>query len=164
MPSALKYAVVSVGFTALIWLSSCGSQQPGSAAPEIHKGDRLTSFSQEITSPIHEFQVKAGGAYEVDISAKNTGTQPWFGGGDAMSVDVGYRWLDSNGSVLPMEGKRTQLDRAAVQPGESDQLKVQVVAPSKPGSYMVWISMVQEGVVWFYAQGAKPLVLQVTVD
>lgn len=162
-PKDLTRAAICIGFAAVILLSACSSQQNGGTASEIHKGDRLTSFSQEITSAIHEFQVKAGGTYTVEIEAKNTGVQPWFGGTDAMSVDVSYRWLDDKGNVLPIEGKRTWLDRPELRPGESDALKLQVVAPPNPGSYTLWVSMVQEGVDWFYSRGAKPLVLHVTV-
>ncbi len=162
-PTGFKHSAIWIGFAAIVLLSGCNSQQNSSGISEIHKGDHLASFSQEITSPIHEFQVKAGGTYTVDIDAKNTGTQPWFGGSEAMSVDVSYRWLDDKGNVLPIEGKRTWLDHPELRPGESDSLKLQVVAPPNPGSYTLWISMVQEGVTWFYSQGAKPLVMHVTV-
>jgi len=160
--NGVKHNAICIGFAAMVLLTGCSSGPEKGA--EIHQGGHLTSFSQEITSPIHEFQVKPGGTYTIDINVKNTGTQPWFGGRQATSVDAGYRWLDSKGSVLPIEGNRAVLDRPAVQPGESDELKLQVVAPPDPGSYTLWISMVQEGVTWFYLQGAKPLVLQVTVE
>lgn len=125
--------------------------------------DQLISFSQEITSPVHEFRVRPGGTYIIDINVKNTGTRPWFGGGQTTWVSASYRWLDSQGNVLPIEGKRTLLDPPVVRPGESEQLKLQVIGPPYPGSYSLWISMVQEGVDWFYRRGAKPLVLGGTV-
>ncbi len=158
----VKHGAICIGFVATILLYACKSGQDGSVA-EKHEGDPLTSFSQEITSPIHEFQVEAGGAYTLDINVKNTGTQPWFGGARPMMVAASYRWLDSAGNTLPIEGNRAQLGRPVVRPGESDQLKMQVVAPPDPGSYSLSVSMVQEGVAWFYLRGAKPLVLQVTV-
>jgi hypothetical protein len=161
--NAVKCRAICFGFAAVALLSGCGYEPKGGSVSEIHAGDNLTSFSQEITSSIHEFQVKPGGSYTVPISVKNTGTQPWFGGKQATSVDAGYRWIDGKGNVLPIEGNRAELDRPSVQPGESDQLKLQVTAPPDPGSYTLWISMVQEGVAWFYAQGTKPLVLQVAV-
>jgi FkbM family methyltransferase len=130
----------------------------------MHEGDHLTSFSQEITSSVRQFRMKAGDAYAVDINVRNTGTQPWFGRTSAAPVNASYRWLDNNGKVLPIEGNRAFLDRPVVRPGESDQLKLSVTAPPDPGSYTLWISMVQEGVAWFYDRGAKPLVLPVTVD
>ncbi len=130
----------------------------------IHAGDHLTSFSQEITSSIHELRVEAGVTYTLHITVKNTGTQPWFGSSQSAPVNASYRWLDTDGNVLPIEGNRAQLTRPIVRPGESDDLKLQVMAPPHPGSYVLWISMVQEGVCWFYAKGTKPLALHVTVD
>src|SRR5689334_23331390 len=121
----VKHGAICIGFVATILLYACKSGQDSGVA-EIHP---LTSFSQEITAPIHEFQVNAGGAYTLDINVKNTGTQPWFGGARPMMVAAGYRWLDSVGNALPIEGNRAQLSRPVVQPGESDQLKMQVVAP-----------------------------------
>jgi hypothetical protein len=151
-----------VALALLFLCSSCTSEKKGGPLPEFHEGDPLTSYSQEIASPIREFEVKAGGTYILDVTAKNTGTQPWFGRGQA-PVDASYRWLDSKGTVLPIEGNRTSLNGLVLRPGASDELKLQVVAPPVPGSYTLWVSMVQEGVSWFYGQGAKPLVLQVTV-
>lgn len=161
--NGVKYGAMCAGLAAVILLSSCRAEQ-NSGIAEIHQGDHLTSFSQEITSPVHQFHVKAGGSYTVDINVKNTGTQPWFGGGQAMTVAASYRWLDNTGNILPIEGNRAQLDRPVVRPGESDALKLQVVPPPDPGSYTLRISMVQEGVNWFFERGAKTLDLQATVE
>lgn len=128
------------------------------------KAEQLTSFSQEITCPVRDFRVKAAGTYSLDINVKNTGTQPWFAGRGPASIDVGYRWIGSGGTVIPLEGNRALPHRSVIEPGESDQLTLQVMAPPNPGSYTLWISMVQEGVDWFYRRGAKPLVLQATVN
>ncbi|MGA8599126.1 MAG: FkbM family methyltransferase [Bryobacteraceae bacterium] len=130
----------------------------------MHEGDALTSFSQEIGSSFSQFRMKAGETYAVDISVKNTGTQVWYGRAQVAPVNASYRWLDNTDNVLPIEGNRAFLTRAVVRPGESDALKLDVTAPPDPGSYKLWISMVQEAVSWFYDRGAKPLVLQVTVD
>jgi hypothetical protein len=130
----------------------------------LQAGDPLTSFSQEIGSPVHELRAQAGSTFSLEIDTKNTGTQPWLGRALAAPVSAGYRWLDSGGTVLPMEGNRAQLKSPVLGPGESDHLKLQVVAPPSPGSYTLWVSMVQEGVAWFFAKGAKPLALPVTVD
>ncbi|MGI0134897.1 MAG: hypothetical protein ACREBW_08075, partial [Candidatus Micrarchaeaceae archaeon] len=123
----------------------------------------LTSFSQQITSPEHQFIAKAGKTHIVEITVQNTGTQPWPAGGSSNWVDAGYEWLDRHGKVLPMVTDRAHLTRAVIVPGESDSLKLLVVAPKDPGLYKLRISMVQEGVAWFFTQGAKPLILHVTV-
>jgi FkbM family methyltransferase len=127
-------------------------------------GDSLTSFSQEITSSVHEFRVEARGTFVLDVNAKNTGTESWFGGTQTAPINASYRWLDSKGNVLPIEGNRSPLHRAEVRPGEDCPLRLQVAAPTHSGSYALLISMVQEGVAWFHDRGARPLVLQVTVD
>jgi len=130
----------------------------------LQPGDHLTAFSQEITSPIQEFLTGAGATFTLDINAKNTGTQPWFGKAGSAPVNASYRWLDTAGNVLPVEGNRAQLSRPVVRPGESDHLKLQVLAPPNTGSYPLWVSMVQEGVAWFYTKGAAPLAVRVAVD
>jgi hypothetical protein len=159
----IKRGAICTGLATVILFSGCASPK-NEGSVEVHEGAPLTSFSQEITSPIHEFQVKAGAAYVLDIAVKNTGTQPWFGSTTQMPVHAGYRWHNSNGDVLPIEGTRAQLDRPELKPGETAQLKLTVVAPPTPGSYTLHVSMVQEGVSWFFNAGAQPLILQATVN
>lgn len=78
---------------------------------------------------------------------------------------MSYRWLDHTGAVLPIEGKRTLLlPREAVAPGESDDTKLEVVAPPNKGIYTLRVSMVHEGITWFDQGGGKPLDLPVKVD
>ncbi|MGA8594666.1 MAG: DUF1698 domain-containing protein [Bryobacteraceae bacterium] len=130
---------------------------------EIHEGDNLTSFSQEITCGITELELKLRETYTLEINVKNTGIQPWFRGqGGATSVTAGYRWRDDerNGGFA---ANRALLNRPVIRPGESDRLQLQLAPPSTSGSHTLWISMVQEGVDWFYARGAKPLFLRVKV-
>ena len=155
MQCSVHYAAFCIGLATVMCLSGCKS--------ELHEGEPLTSFSQEITSPVHDFQIKAGEAYTLNITVKNTGTQPWFGNTPTMSVRAGYRWYDSNGVVLPIEGNRAQLESLELRPGDTAQLKLSVVAPPTPGSYTLHVSMVQEGVRWFFEAGAKPLTLHATV-
>ena len=108
--------------------------------------------------------MKAGSTIALDIVVKNTGSEPWFTHAAVAWVEASYRWLNSKGEVLAIEGERTSVDPHVVQPGESRQVTLKVVAPPNPGSYTLWVSMVQEGVAWFYGKGAKPLALPATVD
>ncbi|MGH2510961.1 MAG: hypothetical protein ACRDHZ_26655, partial [Ktedonobacteraceae bacterium] len=116
-----------------------------------------------ITSSVHRFQMKAATTHVIDIVTKNSGSQPWFGGGGPNSVNAGYRWVDGGG-ILPIEGNRAQLSRGVLRPGEADSLRLRVTAPPNRGSYRLWISMVQEGVAWFYDRAATPLALDVMVN
>lgn len=131
--------------------------------PRLVQPDYLTSFSQEITALVTNLRLRAGGSCEVPIEATNIGTEPWFRTIPSRPVNVGYRWLDSQGNVLPIEGNRAALDRDVVQPGQSCRALLTVTAPPVPGAYQLWISMVQEHVAWFHERGAKPLILPVTI-
>lgn len=155
---------ISFAFAFVVLLSGCSSEKKSSSLPDFHAGDPLTSYSQEITSPIHAFEVKVGETYTLDINVENTGTQPWYGHTATAPVLASYRWLDAKGTVLEIGTKRTPLTNLILKPGATEQVKLQVVAPPNPGSYILWVSMVQEGVNWFYWKGTKPLALQVTVD
>lgn len=159
-----KYREFGLSFALLLILSGCVSEKSGAPTAPGEELTRLTSFSQEITSPVHELEMKVGAASMLDVTVKNTGSQPWSTGPQAGKVDASYRWVDAKGVEFPIEGERTQVDPHQVQPGESRVLKMKIVAPPNPGSYTLWISMVQEGVAWFYSQGTKPLALQVRVD
>ena len=161
MLNRIKDGAIITGLAAVISFVGCST--PSQNAPEAHEKRALASFSQEITSPVHEFQIKTGGVYTLDIEVKNTGTEPWFRGDGPLFVNAGYRWHDSTGAVLPLEGTRAQLTRSVIPPGETDSLKLQVLAQPKPGSYTLWISMVQEQVAWFFDKGASPLILHVTI-
>jgi hypothetical protein len=140
-----KCGAICAGLAAVISLIGCTSQN-GGGVPELREKRPLTSFSQEITSPVHDIQIKRGTVYTLNLTCKNTGTEPWIRGAGPMFVDAGYRWKDSKGSQLPFEGTRAQLTRSVVRPGESDFLKLQIIAQPNPGSYTLWISMVQEQV------------------
>ena len=127
-------------------------------------GYRLTSFSQQITSSIPRLNLRAGEVFPLPIKVKNTGTEDWFGAGLESPVNASYRWLDSNGNKLDIEGNRAGLLDAVVRPGAYNLLKLDVIAPPMPGSYTLLISMVQESVAWFIDRGAVALALPATVD
>ena len=65
-------------------------------------------------------------------------------------VHVSYKWLDpATEQCLPgVEGKRTILQRALV-PRQPQQIDVAVQAPPNPGTYVLALTLVQEGIAWF---------------
>ena len=161
----LKRGETSISLVGCLLLVSCGGGVAERSGPTNEPTvERLTVFSQQITSPIKNFEVKAGETYSLPITVKNTGTQAWHDGQGPMTVDAGYRWEDSDGKLLEIEGNRAVLGRPILQPGESDTVHLMVAAPPKPGFYTLNVSMVQEGVAWFYTQGGTPLSLTVKVS
>jgi hypothetical protein len=87
-------------------------------------------------------------------------------------VNFSYRWLNSQGEVVVFEGERTPLpgnifyDKNSVYGGggfSSIAMNAKVKAPDHPGKYILRLTMVQEGVGWFDAKGAKPKDIPVTI-
>ena len=126
-------------------------------------GRPLTPVSQEISSAIHEFRVRAGVVYTLEVDVKNTGLQPWFGHVRVAPVNASYRWLDANGNILPIEGNRALLNRS-IRPGENHSLILQVVPPPTPGSYTLWVSMVSRGGRVVLCSVCRTLALRATVE
>lgn len=160
--AAVRFHAAAAVLLLTLFICSCKVEEPNPNAPPAAP-ERLTSFAQDITSPVRTFQVDAGGIYPLDLTIKNTSSESWPGGKKPMSVDVGYRWLDINGAALPIEGNRAVFTRPVLRPSESDSVKLLVAAPPTPGTYTLKISAVQEGYVWFHDRGAQPLILEVTV-
>jgi FkbM family methyltransferase len=124
----------------------------------------LSSFSQIITSPDKHLELPLHSTYALAIDVTNSGRECWSVGNPACPVTVGYRWMNSAGSILPVEGNRAQPENDTVPPGQSIRIQLPVQAPDAPGSYTLLVSMVQEGVAWFMDRGAEPLAVPTTVS
>ena len=162
--SFLTHVGMSVSLVGCFLLVSCGGGVfERSGAKNERTAERLTVFSQQITSPIRSFEVKAGETYSLPITVKNTGTEDWQGGQGPMTVDAGYRRVNSDGKLPEIEGSRAVLGLPILKPGESDTVDLKVAAPPEPGLYTLRVSMVHEGVAWFNTQGGPPLSLKVKV-
>ena len=155
-----------------VLFAGCGSKSDNGSSARIdseRQTRRLRSYAQEISTSAGNLRVEHDAAFAVDVIVKNIGPESWPAGGQpgdkAGWVDVSYRWLDASGAEMLIEGKRTLLlPRERLAPGESVNVNVGVVAPPNQGSFTLRISMVHEGVTWFYNAGGKPLDLHVTVS
>jgi hypothetical protein len=84
---------------------------------------------------------------QVPIVATNTGALAWR----AQGIDpyrISYHWLLPSGRVIVFDGARTVLPRD-VAPGGTIQLVAAVLAPDRPGRYLLAWDVVQENVLWF---------------
>jgi len=79
------------------------------------------------------------------------------------TVRLGARWF-RDGFSAPVEegGQRSDLPYALL-PGQEADLEMTIAAPLAPGSYVVEIGPVQEGVRWFRDAGDPPLRVPVEV-
>jgi 4-amino-4-deoxy-L-arabinose transferase-like glycosyltransferase len=99
------------------------------------------------------------------VRIKNASPTVWLArerGGGTHQVSVGNHWLDGDGKTLINDDGRSALLRD-LRPEETVELPLTVNAPAAPGSYLLEIDMVQEGVSWFGLVGSSTVRLPVEV-
>jgi len=104
---------------------------------------------------------RAGVSGRARLHFENAGSARWHSHGRE-GLQVAYHWLDPLGNPIVWDGIRTPLPRA-VEPGESVDLEVQVLAPRPPGSYRLAFDLVEEHRFWLSEVGSLPLELPVAV-
>jgi hypothetical protein len=157
----LQFVVLLASIAIMIGCKSGSNTVKEPAATSI-ADQPLTTFSQEITSPVHEFEIVRDQQTQVQITVKNPSTQSWFRDGKH-PVRLSYKWFQ-DGRPLPYEGERTFLPVAEMKPGQAESFQAAVLAPEKEtGKLTLAITMVQEGVAWFHETGATPLRINAVV-
>lgn len=63
-------------------------------------------------------------------------------------VNLAYRWLDEKTGTLVKEGGRSSL-AGNIADGATVDVDVMIASPGAPGSYVLKVEPVQEGVAWF---------------
>jgi hypothetical protein len=101
---------------------------------------------------------------QVDLLLHNTGSRPWAAGGRT-PVHLAYTWFTPAGQVSePMDTFRILLP-GDVAPGASVILPaVPYRTPAALGHYLLRWDLVEEGVTWFFRQGAPPLEVAIEVS
>jgi stage II sporulation protein D len=90
--------------------------------------------------------VPASGTVVIPVTLTNTGTENWKSTAPGL-VNASYHWYDASGVVVVWDGTRTPLG-ADVAPTQQRPVQLSVTAPAAPGSYLLRIALVQEGVGW----------------
>gem|GEM_PF-2248042 len=84
-----------------------------------------------------------------EITVVNAGTETWDSEGpDPVRLGIHFGREDDTPHEQWSSDQRFNLPRSLA-PGEETTLKVDVVAPSSPGNYLLRHRMVKEGVAWF---------------
>jgi SAM-dependent methyltransferase len=100
------------------------------------------------------------------ILVRNEGTATWPTRGEhdgRYSIRLGNHWRGRFGWMLRRDDARTELAHDLA-PGESMEIGINPVAPSKPGVYILEFDMVQEHVRWFASAGSPRARTRVHVD
>ena len=152
------YLVLPLAIVGLLYLNGqIASDKYGVSPPE--EGQYLA----EITAADSALTAKAGEEISVPVTLRNAGSLAWFfQKGKNGSVSLSYHIKTESGDPVGEEGERTALPRT-VAPGEEVSVDLSVSAPDQPGSYLLEIDMVCEGVTWFADQGSEILKLRMDV-
>jgi hypothetical protein len=134
-------------------------------APQVRPPLPLEGFRAELSVTDWPLKFRAKKQAVPLVRIKNVSTATWLArerGGSPHQVSLGNHWLDAAGQTLINDDGRSALLRN-LNPGESVELPLTVNAPASPGSYVLEIDMLQEGVTWFGLAGSKTLKIPVEV-
>lgn len=101
--------------------------------------------------------------YEVRLKNRSTATITSKGQADGkFAIFVSYHWLTEKGEAVIWDNTRSPLP-GELKPGEEVSVSINVAAPKNPGTYILEVDVVQEGVTWFRDKGVKPLHYKIAV-
>lgn len=112
----------------------------------------IKRIKSEITVLQNPETVSAGQTFSLDIKISNKGDMAWFYFNDKYLIAASYHWLNSDGKMIQFEGNRTILPSIFL-PGEERDVTMPVIAPDKPGNYLLELDIVWNAVDWFGGVG-----------
>lgn len=141
--------VVDLVQEGIVWFAERGTL-PAKIAVTVAPPTFRASWSGALPA-----RLRSGEIASATLAVRNDGPFPWPIDGEH-PVRIGHHWRDEYGRVVVWDGFRTELPNA-VQPGESVQLPVWFFAPTRPGSYILEVDVVQEDITWFAQKGSSSL-------
>ncbi len=172
-----QFTLAMLSLASSLILSACGGNETktvntattpqGSQSPAIPKGAPLpdSAFKAVINAVNPPETISAGQQATIQVKLKNNSDVTWpaVGDGDGKyQVKLGNHWLDQNSKVIIVDDGRTPLP-AELKPGTEIELPLIVNAPTKPGSYILQLDIVQENVAWSQDKGNTTYKTKVTV-
>jgi hypothetical protein len=124
------------------------------------------AFNADISAISLPAKMRRGQRETINVTVRNASNHLWPARGKKdgqLFVNLGDAWLDAGGALVNNMDARSNLP-VDLGPGEATQVKLTVVAPTRPGDYVLEFDMVQEGVTWFKAKGSKTLQVRVRVE
>jgi SAM-dependent methyltransferase len=107
-------------------------------------------------------RVRCGELFHATIRVKNAGWRPWSSV-ESPPVMASYHWLDAGRRIVTQEGVRTPL-AVTIGSGQEEVVYLRIQAPDTPGSAILSIDFVHEGVTWFSDQGVVPYQVRFTIQ
>jgi hypothetical protein len=135
----------------------------------------IKDFSSEITVIKDEYKKYSNIPFAdyltkeyriITVNLKNTSSNTWFQkakNDGSCAVFASYHWFKKDDlSTVVLDGVRNRLP-ADVLPGEECTFDMYVKYPERPGDYILRLTMIQEGVAWFYHVGGAYIDMPVTI-
>jgi hypothetical protein len=143
-----------------------GSNSSG-PPPTIPKGAPLPdrAFKAGISAVNPPETMSAGQQATIQVKLKNNSDVTWTFAGDSdgkYQIKLGNHWLYQNSKPVVIDDGRTPIT-ADLKPGAEIELPLIVTAPTKPGSYILQIDVVQENVAWSGDKGNTTFKVKVQV-
>ncbi len=110
-------------------------------------------YGEQFTVVKQTLDGKPGQTLSVNATVKKTGNFIWPHAGPN-PVNMSYHVLDSNKKAVIIDRLRADLPNDLL-PGQQVTVLLKVKVPQEPGSYIVQLDMVQEGVAWFGERGER---------
>jgi len=108
-------------------------------------------------------RVPAGAPLALRVRVQNQSPETWAPT-ERSGIVLANRWLDGAGRTARWLDGQARL-AAALGPGQSVELRLEMAAPGEPGDHVLELDMVDEGVAWFGEKGSAvqhvPVVVQV---
>ena len=120
-----------------------------------------TAWKTSIQCLQEEFSLPPSARVTLEVSVHNVSSAKWRYE-PQQPIMLGNHWLDDAGQMIRMDDGRTQVPNA-LRPGEKVNLTLEVRTPPEPGSYLLELDLVEEGVAWFKEKGARTLKLPVEI-
>jgi hypothetical protein len=117
----------------------------------LHPGSLIAQIKAQSGS----LQAQSGSTFEVTAEVTNVAETTWLqeGRNGKGNVLLGAHLLNNNREVLEQDFGRVALPRD-LQTGEKAVLTLSLRAPATPGSYVVRLDLVNEGICWFNERGS----------
>jgi SAM-dependent methyltransferase len=117
------------------------------------------AFHAQIVPALPTLEVEAASIVHLDARVRNTSAEPWPAD---RFVTLGNHWRDASGALLRNDDARATLP-GTTPPGAVVEVALEMQAPAEPGTYLLELDLVIEGVAWFADRGCPTTTIDVRV-
>ncbi len=107
--------------------------------------------------------LEPGEEFSLTVAVKNTGYMLWEHYKEKGRVNLGTHWVNRDTQEVEIWDGQRGLLPFDVAHNEGAEVKITIVAPQKPGRYILQYDMVHEGYKWFSQEGVIPLEININV-